>query len=168
MKKAFTFVEIMVAITVFSLLMLGASGIFIAINQGWQRQRTDLALAQNCRWAMELMVNDIRNAADPNIAIISGDDGLWFSNKSGPGKTFFWRGDGGSSGDAGTLYKAIGNGFGNAKQPGTRQELANFIATNPLGNPIFGVSGELATIELTTASGAKTFTMRTKVRVRNN
>ena len=62
-KNGLSLIEVMVALTIFSASMAAASGVFVAIQDAWRRQKTTIELIQNGRWAMEFMTNEIRTAS---------------------------------------------------------------------------------------------------------
>lgn len=171
--KAFSLLEIMVAIAIFTLVIVGAGGTFLPIQQAWQRQRQTIDLIQNVRWAMEFMVNEIRGGG--NFTVVSGDSvQLELPPGGAPNRVWYWRGDDGTYGSRNTLFRGTGAGLGNANN--NRQELANLIVDNPSGNNIFiDAGGNLYTIELTVrpkptepeSSGNRSYTSRTQARPRN-
>lgn len=59
-RKGFTLLEVLVAIAVFALIVTASAGTFATIQQAWRKQRNTIDLAQNARWAMEFMANEIR------------------------------------------------------------------------------------------------------------
>jgi len=163
-KRGFTLIEVMVAVTVFALVMTTISGILLLVQQGWQRQKTDLDLLQNARWAMDFMISEIRQGG--NITILPPDrlhieldtDG----NNIADTRVWYWRGDAGNYGDSSVIFRGTGVNLDTANN--NRQELANFIVDNPSGNNMFN-SGLF--IELTTAKETRTYTLRSQVRPRN-
>ncbi|OGX26658.1 MAG: hypothetical protein A3J51_00445 [Omnitrophica WOR_2 bacterium RIFCSPHIGHO2_02_FULL_45_21] len=163
-RNGFTLIEVMVAITVFSLVIIAAGSVFISISQSWQRQRSAIELLQNIRWTMELMTNEIRQGG--NFTVVSGDRVQFEFSPGGPTRrVWYWRGDGGTYGQTQIIYRGAGAGLGAAN--GNRQELANFIVDNSSGNPIFALAGGRVTIELTASKESKSYSLRTQVRPRN-
>lgn len=162
--RGFTFIEIMVALAVFALVIAGAAGIFISIQQAWQRQRAIIDLVQNATWATEFMSNEVRGAG--NVSVVSGDR-LRFELPPGgvANRVWYWRGDGVVFGDRDKIYRGVGSGINQAN--GNRKELVNLIIDNPTGNNIFTNTGNLYTIELTLQRDNHSYTLRTKVRPRN-
>lgn len=162
-KRGFTLIEVMVAVTVFALVMTTISGILLLVQQGWQRQKTDLDLLQNARWAMDFMISEIRQGG--NITILPPDrlhieldtDG----NNIADTRVWYWRGDAGNYGDSSVIFRGTGVNLDTANN--NRQELANFVSNNN----IFNLDGNLLTIELTTSKETRTYTLRSQVRPRN-
>jgi prepilin-type N-terminal cleavage/methylation domain-containing protein len=175
-RKGFTLLEVLVAIAVFALIVTAAAGTFAAIQTAWRKQRNTIDLAQNARWAMEFMANEIRQGGAP-IAISGGSQRISFRPYPGPltPLVWYWRGNGGALGTSSIMYR--GTGANIAAANAARQELANFIVfPNPSGNAIFiNPAAGLYTIELTVrprpaaAAGQENrdYTLRTQVRVRN-
>ncbi|MFH1339347.1 MAG: hypothetical protein ABIH40_05850 [Candidatus Omnitrophota bacterium] len=174
----------MVAITVFTLVMIAAGGSFISVQRAWQRQRATIDRIQNARWATEIITNGIRhstasggwgdivvqnNGRTLRVGIDTNGDNLPDT------RVVYWRG--GTSSDAivdgylGYLYRGVGDN-NNQAHP-TRQQLANFVVDNPInpltGNPypIFEESGGVVTIRLTVKRDNRSYTLRTQVRPRN-
>lgn len=183
-KKNFTLIEVMIAVAVFAIIMTTAGGFFLTVHRSWQRQRSVLDLVQNTRWAMELFSNEVRAStvtATPGlyrVNIQAGGTRIKFGldtdgDGSGDTQVFYWQGNGASFGDTDKIYRGIGNNINAANS--NRQEVANFIVTNPSGNDIFSESGGLITVELTvrpdpsTVAGSanQDFTVVSRVRVRN-
>ncbi len=172
LRKAFTLVEIMVALAVLSLITAASTGIYFSMQQSWQRQSTFLDLIQNIRWAEESMSNEIR--ATDALNVLAGGDRLWFNldtnaDNISDTRVWYWRGDTASDttglGDRTYLYRGTGNNINQAYL--SREQLANFIVDNTNGNVIFINTVGLLTIELTASKNNRTYTLRTKVRPRN-
>ena len=174
-KRGFTLIEVMVAVTVFALVMTTISGILLLVQQGWQRQKTDLDLLQNARWAMDFMISEIRQvrggispSGTIHIVIISPDR-MWIElDTNGDNvcdtRVWYWRGDAGNYGDSSVIFRGTGvTGVDLDTANTTRQELANFVSNNN----IFNLDGNLLTIELTTSKETRTYTLRSQVRPRN-
>lgn len=176
---AFSLLEVMVAVTVFGLIMTSAAGTFAAIQQAWRKQKNSIDLVQNSRWALESMANEIRQGGAP-LTITGGGERLSFRPYPGPptALVWYWRGNTASDllglGDRTFFYRGVGATIGAAYL--VRQQLANFIVVNPSGNPIFtNAGGGLYTIELTLrpqptlaiGSDNRNYTLTTQVRVRN-
>lgn len=190
-RKGFTLLEVLVAIAVFALIVTAAAGTFATIQAAWRKQRNTIDLAQNARWAMEFMANEIRlssvSAAPPwaQIQIILGGRGIRFGRDSdadndvaiGDIQVQFRR-------PAGAITQIQRRQRTRTGPPGPPwsawtawEELANFIVfPNPSGNAIFiNPALGLYTIELTVrprpaaAVGRENrdYTLRTQVRVRN-
>lgn len=181
----FTLLEVLVAIAVFSLIVTAAAGTFAAIQAAWRKQRNIMDLAQNARWAMEFMANEIRlssASAAPGwaqVQIQAGGRRIQFGRDAD--------GDGDVDGSdiqvqferpagANTILRRRQRTGGGGPW-GAWQELANYIVfPNPSGNFIFINAGSgLYTIELTVrprptaAVGRENrdYTLRTQARVRN-
>jgi prepilin-type N-terminal cleavage/methylation domain-containing protein len=192
--RAFTLVEVMVGIAVFALVMAGAAGVMLSVQDSWQRQSQMADLVQNGRWAMEFLTNEIRGAsgANDNPGGITRGMGLRIPDPPpANNKIFYWRGDQTSDsvshGYNQYLYRAVSSNMNFAY--GLRQELSHFIVDNPdlvdngtgnatpdgIADPIFIVNGYVVTIELTLRSnpalpagaGNQNYTLRTRVRVRD-
>ena len=163
-KKGFSLIEVMVALTVFALVITAAGGTFASIQQAWKRQSATLDLVNNSRWAMEFMVNEIRGAG--NFNIVSAERVQFELPPGGPSnRVWYWRGDGGSYGSRSTIFRGRGAGLGNANL--NRQELANLIADNPGGSNIFNLNIGVVTLELTVKKGNSSYTLRSQARPRN-
>lgn len=173
-RKGFTLLEVLVAIAVFALIVTASAGTFATIQQAWRKQRNTIDLAQNARWAMEFMANEIRHTTAGggwgDIAILAGGRGARLGiDADGDSvvdtRVVFWRGNTASDttgqGHQNYLYRGIGNNIAPAYP--TRQQLANFIVNNPdlVNNatglppsdgaidPVFILNGGLLNIELT-------------------
>lgn len=180
-ERGFTLIEVMVAITVFTLVMIAAGGSFISAQYSWQRQRVTLDNIQRSRWAMDFISNEIRQAgnifegpesfAGESIDVLRFERDTDGNPDNGSEITVrYWRGNGYNLGDRDKLYRGEGTGLGLAN--GNRQELADFVVDNPEetpGNPysIFDESAGVVTIWLTVERDNRTYTMKTKVRSRN-
>lgn len=89
--KGFSLIEIMIAIVISAILLLGATGMFISNKRIYREQNAIGRLQENARFAMEMLIKDIRRAGylgcadDPsqvnnNLAPIGVTDLLNFSN----------------------------------------------------------------------------------------
>lgn len=175
----FTLVEIMVALAVFAIIIVGAAGLFISVRDSWRIQKTNLELAQNARWAMEFITNEVRHSSIGTVVIQESGRALRFGvNTDGniangdDQRVVYWRGNdsvdscgGSSQGYQNYLYRGIGNNVNNAC-PG-RHQIADFIADNPNNDPIFIENGGVVTITLTVENNNKNLTLRSRVRPRN-
>ncbi len=138
LRRSFTLLEVLVAITVLAFIVVITGQIFVSLKQAWRRQRATINLVQNSRWAMERMVNEIRQGSNidtsPPGPIASGR-GIRFRPFPGPPSPFvwYWRGNGGVTGNINILYRGTGANFGGPGGADTnRQELANLVVNNPL------------------------------------
>ncbi len=172
LRRAFTLVEIMVALAVLSLVTASSTGIYFSMQQSWQRQSAFLDLIQNIRWSEEFISNEIR--ATDTVNVLAGGDRLWFnldtnSDNISDTQVWYWRGDSGSDtaglGDRTYLYRGTGNNINQAYL--SRQQLANFIIDNSNGNDIFVDAGGLLTVELTASKNNRNYNLRNKIRTRN-
>ncbi|MCK4520859.1 prepilin-type N-terminal cleavage/methylation domain-containing protein [Candidatus Parcubacteria bacterium] len=59
-KKAFTLIEILVAVTIFVLVVAAAIGIFVSSMQGKERVNQLKEIEDNARYVMEMMSREIR------------------------------------------------------------------------------------------------------------
>jgi prepilin-type N-terminal cleavage/methylation domain-containing protein len=148
-RKGFSLLEVLVAVTVFGLVVAAAAGTFASMQQAWRKQKSAIGLVQNSRWALEFITNELRQGG--TVTISGGFQRLQFRPFPGPPTAFvwYWRGNGGGLGTATIIYR--GTGANIAAANGNRRELANFIVfPNPSGNNIFiNAGGGLYTIELT-------------------
>ena len=178
-RRAFTLVEIMVAVVVFALVMIGAGGIFLTVQQSWQSQKGIVDSLRNAHWAVEFLCAEIRHTtttASPGwarVQIQSGGERLRFgkdtdANNSPDTTVWYWRGNGGILGDSDKIYRGTGTSLlGPSGANANREELVNFIVDNTDGNPIFSESTGIVTIEITTSVNNKSYTLRSQARVRN-
>lgn len=195
-KAGFSLLEVMVAVTVFALVVAAGGGIFVSLQQAWRRQKATISLTQNVRWAMEFMSNEIRHAtvsgnpAWARIQPLAGGTQLSFgkdpnADNNPPWQQIQYRRQG-----------AVLQRRWRQRQPNTawslwqNTELANFIAVpNPdlvdnntglppsdgIADPIFIVNNGLVTIELTLRPRPaapigrenRNYTVITQVRPRN-
>ena len=174
--RGFSLLEVLVAVTVFGLIIAAAGGTFSAIQQSWRMQRNAIDLVQNSRWAMEFMANEIRPGGAP-AAIQPGGTGIGFQPYPGPPTAWvwYWLGDGAGLGNANTIYRGTGASLPAAAAILPRKELANFIVP-PVGNVIFtDAGGGLYTIQLTlrpqptlpAGRENRNYALQTQVRMRN-
>jgi len=61
-RRGMTLVEILIAITIFSLVMAGALSFLIAQSRGFDRNQSDMGMLQNLRFARDLLEQEIRLA----------------------------------------------------------------------------------------------------------
>jgi prepilin-type N-terminal cleavage/methylation domain-containing protein len=178
--RGFTLIEILVSLTIFSIMILMVGGVMHKVLIDWGRQRDYLECIQNGRTAMAFMVGELRNAKTSSASDQNGHSALrflWAGETSPSNRIWYWVGnqddDSTSRGDRTTLYRGTGTNIGDAYD--TRKELANFVAANPGGEDQFNYSSNVATIILTfmpdpdspSGPGNRAFTLRTEVRPRN-
>ena len=61
-RRAFTLIEILVAIAVFASVTVSTAGIFFFVHNAWQTHKKDLNLIQNARWAIDFMTAELRSS----------------------------------------------------------------------------------------------------------
>lgn len=194
-RKGFTLLEILVAVTIFSLVAAGVGGVFISVRKAWLSQKGTVDVVQNSRWAMEFMCNEIRQAGSINTNPGGLPQGQVIRLRPHPGPptdfVWYWRGDSVSettpNGYSSCLYRGVGNNINQAYA--VRYQLANIIVPNPdlvnnitgfpspdgIADPIFIENAGLVTIELTlrprptqaVGSGNMNYTISSGVRPRN-
>lgn len=177
--RGFTLVEIVVALTVFAILIVGAGGLFTSVRNGWRIQKTNLELVQNERWAMEFMTNEIR------YSTINANPG-WMQVQDFGGGSRLRFGIATTGGGMQVYYERQGSVLQRCSRMGSGncagfQELANFIVDNPdlvdnddgsplpdgQPDPIFIEDGGIVTVTLTVEKDNKRYTLRSRVRPRN-
>ncbi|MFH0790310.1 MAG: prepilin-type N-terminal cleavage/methylation domain-containing protein [Candidatus Omnitrophota bacterium] len=187
--KGFTLLETLVAITVFVFIVAAAGGTFSSIQQAWRKQKAAVNLVQNARWAMEFMDNEIRQGGTVTFpGPLPAGRAIRFQPY--PGTTplvWYWRGNGGGTGNTDILYRGTGVAFAAANA--NRQELANFVVNNPdvvnngtgllpsdgLPDRIFRLSNNVVCLELTlrpipaqpVGRENRDYNIKTQVRPRN-
>lgn len=180
-KKGFSLIEVLVSLAVLGLIFAGAAGAFSSVQQAWRAQRNAIDLVQNSSWALERMVNEIRQGWDVSLLppawsppFTLGRIISFYPFFGVMYRVWYWRGNGGSAGSVNILYRGFGPDFALANT--FREELANLIVDNSSANQIFVNPGpKLYTIELTvrprptlpTGRENRDYTLRTKVRPRN-
>jgi len=172
-QNAFTLIEIIVSITVLTIIVTGAGAMLSSIQRSWQMQRDAMDIMRDGRWALEMICNEVKystisgipgwarvniNSGRLNFGIDS--DGDYVADT----QVWFWQGDGGIRGDIDKIYRGEGNW---ASANGSRQELAGYVAANPSGNALFTLTGSIVTIEITTQSNDRQLTLRSQVRILN-
>lgn len=159
-------VEVTVVLAVLGLMMAAISGVLVSVQQGWQRQKNELDLIQNSRWAMEFMSNEIRQANNsPTMQVTNSGRQLNFqSDPDGDGIPPFQETEYLITGSV--LRRRIRQVSGSWQ---AYQELANFIANNPSGNNFFiwSSGNGILTIELTSSKENRSYVLRTLIRPRN-
>lgn len=178
-RKGFSLVEVLVALAVLGLISAGAADAFFSVQQAWRAQRNAINLTRNSRWALERMVSEIRQctgfmtgmAINPPDTVPAGRNIQIFN--MGADTVWYWRGNGGITGDVNTLYRGTGWSFTDAYL--NRRTLTHTIVGNTSGNNIFSVpESGLCTIELTVrprptvsvGSYNRNYTLRTQARHR--
>jgi type II secretory pathway pseudopilin PulG len=63
-NKSFTLIEMITSIAIFALVFVTAGGAFYSMLTGWMRQRNNLIVIQNARWALELLTREAQQAED--------------------------------------------------------------------------------------------------------
>lgn len=186
-KPGFSLIEVLLGITVFSLVVIAAGGSFISVQDSWKKQRAAIERIQNVRWALEFMAGEISqggNADDRGLGIVPellrfeiDTDG----DNSSDARVWYWRGNTQGANDFGrpdTLYRGVDASLLAGLRPSliaanaNRQELANFIVDNPNETPrnpypIFEINGGLIRIWVTSQTEGRSYTLRTQVRPRN-
>ncbi len=195
LRTGFTLLEILLAVTIFSLVAAGIGGVFISVRKSWLIQKGTVDVVQNGRWAMEFMCNEIRQAGSINTNPGGLPQGQVIRLRPYPGPpndfVWYWRGDSASDGTpngySSYLYRGVGNNISQAYA--VRYQLANIVVPNPdlvnnttgfaspdgIADPIFIESAGLLTIELTlrprptqaAGSGNMNYTISSGVRPRN-
>ncbi|MBI4846905.1 MAG: prepilin-type N-terminal cleavage/methylation domain-containing protein [Candidatus Omnitrophica bacterium] len=160
MKKGFTLLEVMVSITVFSLVFLASGQIFSSIQASWQKQKNTADLLHESRWAMEKMSNELFRAQAASIATAMAGARLRFRiDPDADGVAPFREIE--YIRQATVLNRRFRDLPGGWVNP--YQELANDLAANP----VFSWDGTMVTITMTVNKGAFNYTLITKVRPRN-
>lgn len=165
MRKSFTLLELLVAVGIFSLMSVSASGLLVSIFNSWRTQRTDLDLVQNARWAVQFIANELRRApVNQLLRVVVGAEATYALHAvSGSTHTWFWR-------EGTTLYRGEGVTFTDARS--NAQELANYLfydsatPTNPK-NDVFSVDSSLDSIyyiDLILNREGRSYTVRGQVR----
>jgi prepilin-type N-terminal cleavage/methylation domain-containing protein len=179
-NNGFSLIEILVSLTIFSVMILVAGGVLHKVLIDWGKQRDYIDCIQNGRTAMAFMVNELRNAKAASVHDQNGKTALnflWPGYTAPSDQVWYWVGnqddDATQRGDRTMLYRGIGSNINNAYD--TRKELANFVAPNPGGEDEFDYSNNVVTITLTfmpdpeedEGPGNRAFTLRAQVRPRN-
>jgi len=61
-SKAFTFIEILIALTIFSIIALSLYSTFFSATSVWKRSADENRLYQEARWSLETIAKELRNA----------------------------------------------------------------------------------------------------------
>ena len=82
-QHGLTLIELMVAMAIFSILMLGVSNVFTANKRNYAIQEQLARLQENSRFAFSVMTQDLRNAGfagcNPDINSLLNPAGAGFS-----------------------------------------------------------------------------------------
>ena len=173
LRKNFTLIEVLIAVTVFSLVIIASSSTFVLVFNAWQRQKNALDLLRDISWTLEFMTNEIRLAAATGMGRLrtfhSGERIAFWIDSDGNNiqdkRIWYWRGDGAAYGKRSVLYRGEGSSLSLANT--VRQEMAENLADNPSGHSMFSASSGLLTLEVTLSKGNKTYTLRTNIRAHN-
>ena len=79
-EKGFTLIELMVAVGVFSIAITASSGLFITSLRGQQRAYVVQNLADNARYAMEIMAKEMRMGSEFSGATCAGNNCSFISH----------------------------------------------------------------------------------------
>ncbi len=172
-RSSFTLIEVLIAVTVFGLVIVASSSTFVLVFNAWQRQKTSLDLLKDLSWTTEFITNEVKLAAASGAHRLrtfhNGERLAFWIDTDGDNlydtRIWYWRGNGAGYGERDILYRGEGDLLSSANL--VRQEMTENLADNPSGNNIFSVSSGLLTIEITLAKGSKRYTLRTKIRARN-
>lgn len=195
-QAGFTLVELMVAVTVFALIISGSAMTLVSIQQSWLRQKDAVNVIQNARWAMEFMANQIRlgtvsaNPAWLRAQVLAGGRELSIGiDPDGDGVSPWQEIQYRAQGENLRMRWRWGDDLGPSGPWSTEADLTNLVADNPdLINdttglppggdgpdPYFIEYNGLVTIELTVrprpsvpeGKNNRNYTLRTQVRFRN-
>ena len=172
-RNSFTLMEVLIAVTVFGLVIVASSSTFVLVFNAWQRQKTSLDLLKDLSWTTEFITNEAKLAAASGAHRIrtfhSGERLAFWVDTDGDNsydtRIWYWRGNGGAYGERDVLYRGEGALLSSANLG--REEMTENLTDNPSGNNIFSLSSGLLTMEITLAKGSKSYTLRTKIRARN-
>lgn len=89
MKKGFTLVEMLVAVSVFSMVMLMATGSVFSIVEANKKTHSIKSVMTNLNFALESMARDIRVGLKYRCTNDSGDSGVTALDCGGAGGTVF-------------------------------------------------------------------------------
>jgi prepilin-type N-terminal cleavage/methylation domain-containing protein len=114
-KIGFTLVEMVVTIVVFAIIGSVLASAFSEMYRAWQKQRENITILQNSRWAMETVANELRMGNDANIYNGSGVKNKlnFLRDKNNDNvndvRVWYWEGEqkgkGKSAGDEYTFYR---------------------------------------------------------------
>lgn len=81
-ERGFTLIELMVSLTIFTLVIGGVLGVLFHVDRSWTMSQDMISTRQNERAGLELMINDIRMAG-------SGFGGVTVTTPGAPGNRIF-------------------------------------------------------------------------------
>lgn len=155
-KKGTTLIEMMVAIAILAFVALAVIMALVSIQQAWLKQKSGIELFNNARWAMESMVNEIRQGCNYTVYAAVGVDGLRFRSPSVADTEyiFYWRGNGTAQyGNSDVIFRGVGADLSSASSSSSRKEVVNLVANT---NSVFSLSdNNLVAIELTVRKGGR-------------
>ncbi|MBU4305105.1 MAG: prepilin-type N-terminal cleavage/methylation domain-containing protein [Candidatus Omnitrophica bacterium] len=159
--RGFTLLEVMISITVFSIVFTSAAGMFSSVQYAWQKQKNSADSLRETQWAMELMINEIRRAEAGSVIVSVGGDRIRFQiDPNGDGNPPFrqieYR-------RQGTVLNRRWRNAGGGGWTNPYQETANYLAALP---PFSSGSG-LVTITLDVTKGSVNYVLTSRVRPRN-
>lgn len=184
----FTLVETIIALMIFSILMVGVGSVFVSIFSQKRSQEKTLSVVRSAGWAAGFITNAVRLSSavsSPGWARIqTASDGTALSfgidtngDNSADTRVWYWRGNGGNFGSVDTIYQGIGMGTGTANS--NRQELVNSVVDNPSGALLFSINPNIQNmliLQLTvrpnpslpaTSGSNPNYTLISQIRVRN-
>ena len=122
--KGVTLVELLVAVSMFALLMVAFYSVFKIGNKAYETGEKRVELIQNARVALDMMASQIRQALPSTLSIDSSGKWITFyapiDNTAGAEKIQFSRysGDPGVGSETYTLYKRVDNPWAKGVDPG--------------------------------------------------
>ena len=130
--RGVTLVELLVAVTMFALLMVAFYSVFKIGNKAYETGEKRVELIQNARVALDMMASQIRQALppvagdSPDVVFEIGTDGKWITfyapidGTEGAEKIQFsrYKGEPGVGSETYTLYKRVDNPWAKGDDPG--------------------------------------------------